>query len=333
MKKFLLVRVLFVLLALGTVSPDNRGVQPEAGGLPDHEAFPIAVDFHCPRNFGFHIGDEIPLTITLVARQGPIVNLVNLPQKGERHGPFEVRNVRVHKRQKGGGTTYVILYRLQSFKPAIAVDRLQFPPLPISYATKRDWNPRESQYHYRSLYSQPFDVFVSRTATYFGPMKDIKGPIVDERLALIWKVITIVGSLMVLVALISWPWEFIRKRRRAIEKGPSPTARDRALKALREAREECFNYEDHRERLFFEINAILRNFLRDVYGLDTANRPSMEILNQLKDRPFYEELKGLVERINQVVYGGEAPVDIESIMRQFNGLLERIDGTNRDKAG
>jgi hypothetical protein len=332
LKKFLPVAVLFILLSLGTVSPDNPGDQPE-GDTPDHEAFPITVDFHCPRNFGFHIGDDIPLTVTLVAKQGPIVDLVNLPQKGENHGPFEVRNVRVRKRRKGDGTTYVVLYQLQSFKPAIAVDRLQFPPLSISYATKGDWNRRESQYHYRSLYSQPFDVFVSRTATYFGPMKDIKGPIMDKWLTLIGKVITIVGGLMVLVALSSWPWEFIRKRRRAISQGPNPTARDRALKALREAREECFNYEDHRKRLFFEINKILRNFLKDVYGLDTANRPSIEIVNQLKDLPFYEELKDLVERINKVVYGGEAPVDVESIMRQFSELVQRIDGINHDKAG
>lgn len=332
MRKLLPVVVLFTLLSLGTESPDNPGDQPE-GDLPDHGAFPITVDFHCPRNFGFHIGDEIPLTVTLVARQGPIVDLVNLPQKGENHGPFEVRNVRVHKRLNGGETTYVVLYQLQSFKPAIAVDRLQFPPLSISYATKGDWNPRESQYHYRSLYSQPFDVFVSRTATYFGPMKDIKGAIMDKRLTLIWKMIIVGGSLMVLVALSSWPWEFIRKRRRAAKLGPNPTARDRALKALREAREECFNYEDHRKRLFFEINKILRNFLKDVYGLDTANRPSMEIVNQLKDQPFCEELKVLVERINQVVYGGEAPVDVESIMRQFSDLVQMIDGTNHDKAG
>ena len=164
-------------------------------------------------------------------------------------------------------------------------------------------------------------------------MKDIKGAIMDKRLTLIWKMIIVGGSLMVLVALSSWPWEFIRKRRRAAKLGPNPTARDRALKALREASEECFNYEDHRKRLFFEINKILRDFLKDVYGLDTANRPSIKIVNQLKDLPFYEELKELVERINKVVYGGEAPVDVESIMRQFSDLVQRIDGTNHGKAG
>jgi hypothetical protein len=231
-----------------------------------------------------------------------------------------------------------VFYELQSFEPAVSVDKVKFPPLRISYATEGDWNPVESEYHYRSLYSQAFDIFVSRTATYFGAMKDIKGPIEDGTTALIWRVTTVVGGLMVLVAFISWPWEFIRKRWKVEGESPNPTPTDRALEALQEAREKCYNYEDHRKRLFFEINRILRKFLKDVCGLNTANRPSMEIVKQLKDHPFYEELKELVVRINQVIYEGDAPVDVESIMRQFDGLLRRIDGTtnpemNHDKAG
>ncbi len=338
MKKFLLLPFLAASLALGTVSSENRGVQSGDEDLEENEVFPITVDFNCPRNFGFHIADEIPLTVTLEAGEGPVVDLVNLPQKGEIHGPFEVRDVRVRKHRKGGGTIYTVFYRLQSFEPAIAVDKLKFPPLRISYATDADWNPLDSKYRYQSLFSQAFDIFVSRTATYFGPMKDIKGPMEDERVAFSWKATTVGGGLMVLLALMTWPWEFIRKRQRVARQVQNPTPRDRAVKALQEAREACFNYEDHRKRLFFEINTILRNFLKDVYGLNTANRPSMEIVRQLKERPFYEELKGFVARINQVIYEGNAPVDVESIMRQFDELLQRIDGAtdsgiNHDKAG
>ncbi len=338
MRKLPLITFLAAFLALGTVSSDNRGAETGKGDSPENEAFPITVDFHCPRNFGFHIGDEIPLTVTMEAEDGPIVDLVNLPQKGETHGPFEVRDVRIRKGRENGRAVYTVFYELQSFEPAIAVDRLKFPPLRISYATEGDWNPVESKYHYRSLFSQAFDIFVSRTATYFGPMKDIKGPIEDGRTALIWKVTTVVGGLMVLLALITWPWDFIRRRRRVGGESPNPTPRDRAIKALQEARETCFNYEDHRKRLFFEINAILRSFLRDVCGLNTANKPSMEIVHELKDRPFYEELKGFVARINQVIYEGDAPVDVESIVREFSGLLEEIDRTtppevSHDKAG
>jgi len=331
MKRFLLLIFLTACLALGTVSSENRGVQSRDEDGIENGAFPITVDFHCRRDFGFHIADEIPLTVTLETGKGPIVDLVNLPKKGEIHGSFEVREVRVRKHRKSGGTVYTIFYRLQSFEPAIAVDRVQFPPLPISYATEGDWNPVESKYYYRSLFSQAFDIFVSRTATYFGPMKDIKGPIEDKRTAVMWKVTIVAGGLMVLVALITWPWDFIRKIRRVGEESPNPTPRDRALKTLREARERCFNYEDHRKRLFFEINAILRSFLRDVCGLNTANRPSMEIMHQLKDRPFYEELKGFVARINQVIYEGDAPVDVESVMRQFDGLMERIEETTHPR--
>ncbi len=325
MKKLLLLTFLAASLALGAVSSENRGVQSGDGELVENEAFPITVDFNCPRNFGFHIADEIPLKVTLETGEGPIVDLVNLPKRGETHGSFEVRDVRVRKHRKSGGTVYSVFYRLQSFEPAIAVDRLKFPPLRISYATEEDWNPAESKYYYRNLFSQAFDIFVSRTATYFGPMKDIKGPVEDERTTAIWKVTIVVGGLMVFVALITWPWDFIRRRRRAVAESTNPSPRDRAVKALQEARETCFNYEDHRKRLFFEINAIVRDFLKDVYGLSTANRPSMEIVHQLRDCPVYEELKGLVARINQVIYEGDAPVDLESVMRQFTGLMERIE--------
>ena len=338
MKKLPLITFLAAFLALGTASSDNRSLQSEEGNSSDQGGFPITVDFHCPRNFGFHIGDKIPLTVTMEAEEGPIVDLVNLPQKGETYGPFEVRDVRIRKRGDNGRTLYTVLYELQSFEPAVSVDKVKFPPLRISYATEGDWNPVESEYHYRSLYSQAFDIFVSRTATYFGAMKDIKGPIEDGTTTLIWRVSTVVGGLMVLLTLITWPWEFIRKRWKVEGESPDPTPTDRALEVLQEAREKCFNYEDHRKRLFFEINRILRTFLKDVCGLNTANRPSMEIVNQLKDHPFYEELKELVVRINQVIYEGDAPVDVESIMRQFDGLLRRIDGTthpgmNHDKAG
>ena len=324
MKTLLLVALLAASLVLGTASSDDRSLQSEEADSSDHESFPITVDFNCPRNFGFHIGDEIPLVVTLNTGDGPVLDLVNLPQKGETHGPFEVRDVRVHKHLNTGGSTYTVIYRLQSFEPAIAVDKLKFPPLRVSYATKEDWNPVDLEYRYRSLLAQSFDIFVSRTAAYYGPMKDIKGPVIDESAALFWKVAMAVGGFMVFMALVTWPWEFIRKRRREEEQRRDPTPRDRAQKALQEARERCFNYEDHRKRLFFEINKILRDFLKDVCGLNTSNRPSTEIVHQLKDNPFYEELKGLVARINQVIYEGDAPVDVESVMRQFNELVERM---------
>lgn len=325
MKTFLLVASLAISLLLGTESSDRGSPQSEGESDVGREAFPITVDFHCPRNFGFHIGDEIALVITVNTEEGYIVDLVNLPQKKEAHGPFEVRDVTVQRSPNGAGNTYTVAYRLQSFEPAIAVDMVKFPPLRVSYATAKDWNPVESKYHYRSLLSQPFDIFVSRTAAYYGPMKDIKGPLMDKVAALIWKVALALGGFMVFMALITWPWGFIRKRG-MVGGGQSveSTPKERLQRELQEARERCFNYEDHRKHLFFEINRILRDFLKDVYGLNTANRPSTEIVGQMKDNPFYEELKGLVTRINQVIYEGEAPVDVESVMRQFSELMERI---------
>ena len=143
---------------------------------------------------------------------------------------------------------------------------------------------------------------------------------------------------MVLAGFITWPLNFIRKRKKIGQEQPCVTAKDRALKALQEARENCFNYDDHRKRLYFEVNAILRNFLKEVFALPTANRPALEMIGQLKGRPEYEELMDLVGKINRVIYEGYPPMDVEAIVRQFNGLLQKLDGAppltvNHDQAG
>lgn len=338
MKKYTLLTILSTFIALGIVSSIDRSVHSEEVDPPDQKVFPVIVDFESTRNFGFHVGDEIPLTIIMKVEHGSILDLVNLPKKNESHGPFEIRGVNIRKRKKRDQTEYKVSYRLQSFEPAIAVDRLTFPPLRIFYATDRDWNRKESKYEYQTLFSQTFDILVSRTATYMGPMKALKGPIGDRKGTILWKASMTIGSFMIILALFTWFLDFIRKRRISSGKDQVFSSSDRALKALQQARENCFNHEDHRKHLFFEVNAILRDFLKEVCGLDAANRPTMEIVKLLKDRPYYDELNGLVERINQVVYEGDAPVDLEPIMRQFGKLLKDIDaasssGVTHDQSG
>lgn len=338
MRKLFLISCVLTLLATAAVFAYAETIASVGMEAQDQETFPITIDFYCPRNFGYHIGDEIPLTVTLGAREGTILDLVNLPQKKDIHGPFEVRGMKVLRHHENNRTIHTITYRLQCFAPAIAVDRVVFPPLQISYATQEDWDPMESKYRYRTLFSQPYEIFVSRTATYAGVMKDIKGPMLDRKAAFLSKMAVSVGSVATLAALLTWPLHFIRRRREITLGQPCPTPRGRALKALQEARENCFNYDDHRKRLYFELNAILRNFLKEIFGLPTANRPAMEIISQLRGCPEYEELVDVVTRINRVIYEGSPPSDVESVVRRFNRLLDKLDGTmppavNHDQAG
>ena len=183
MKKFLLLLILLPFATMGTAP--LPGESPESGqtGSPAQGSFPIKVDFRTPKNFGFHIGDEIPLTVTLEVRNGVIIDLVNLPHRKDIHRPFEVREMKVDKRLEKERTVYTVSYRLQCFTPALAVNKVNFPPLHIGYATPEDWNPMESKYRYRDLYSQSFQVFFSRTAPFFGSMKELKGPLLDQKAA------------------------------------------------------------------------------------------------------------------------------------------------------
>jgi hypothetical protein len=169
-------------------------------------------------------------------------------------------------------------------------------------------------------------------------MKEMKGPLQDKTAAVLWKMAILAGGFMALAAFITWPLNFIRKRQKMGQDPPCLTAKDRVLKALQEARENCFNYDDHRKRLYFEVNSILREFLKEVFALPTANRPALEMTDQLKGRPEYEELMDLVRRINKVIYEGYPPMDVESIVRQFNELVQKLNRThpltvNHDQAG
>jgi hypothetical protein len=46
--------------------------------------------FEMPRNYGFLTGDKIPLRVIIETAGRVIVNLEKLPQKGQKHGPFEI---------------------------------------------------------------------------------------------------------------------------------------------------------------------------------------------------------------------------------------------------
>ena len=54
----------------------------------DTERFPILTRFELPRDYGYFIGDEIPLTLVVETSQGVVLDLVNLPKQGETHGPI-----------------------------------------------------------------------------------------------------------------------------------------------------------------------------------------------------------------------------------------------------
>ena len=110
MRKVTLFIFLAAFIGLGIVSSTDHSAYSEDETPKESEVFPVTVDFESPRNFGFHVGDEIPLTITMKVEKGSILDLVNLPKKKEYHGPFEVRDVNVKKQRNGNQTEYAVSY-------------------------------------------------------------------------------------------------------------------------------------------------------------------------------------------------------------------------------
>lgn len=194
-------------------SEKNPYDSPEAFETSENKlsSFPIEVSFKLPRSFGFHLGDEINLVMVINARPGVVVDLVNLPRKGEGHGPFEVKYFKIRSAKTKDAVTYEVDYVLQSFMPIFTVEKIVFPPLEILYADRPEGKSSGGALNYKSLVSQPFPIAYSRTATYFGPMIDIKGTFESGWKAFILSSL-ILGLLTISFSTILMVQQYVRKK-------------------------------------------------------------------------------------------------------------------------
>jgi len=77
--------ILFVtLIGFGHALAGEKSDTP-AEPTPAPASFPIVTSFELPRDYGYFIGDEIPLTLMIESQKGVVIDLVNLPRQGEQH--------------------------------------------------------------------------------------------------------------------------------------------------------------------------------------------------------------------------------------------------------
>jgi hypothetical protein len=269
---------------------------------PATEAFPILTRFELPRDYGYFLGDEIPLTLLIEAAHGVVLDLVNLPKKGEKHGLFEVRNVHLTSSAAANGhKVYRAQYTLQYFGATPL--SVNFEPLEILYAMAQDRVAPSNTYHYKSLRTQPLMLNVSRIGPYHPTQAmDIKGPLGDSRAGMIW-ISAIAGVLLLVLSTGSWCWQWYQRcRQQAAAVQTNPSATEHTLAILRQEgaalRPVLATPPPGAERL----SDIMRQYLHAGLGFSAASLTSSELASLLQEQPLGKELLQLLERCDAVKY-------------------------------
>jgi hypothetical protein len=302
------MRIILIILAASIVSFGFLVVQfflptPRVSSSAPTERFPILARFELPRDYGYFIGDEIPLTLVIETTGGVVLDLINLPQKGEKHGLFEIRNrtitsFAVSPEQK----IYRAVYTLQYFGPTPLTTH--FDALEILYAFPKDKEAPMRTYTYQSLFTQPVPISIAR----IGPMQspqplESKGPVDDPRSGIIWTAFTL-GTVCLLVSFVGWGCEWWKRwQQRNTPRVRSLTAADRALHALQ-----------HEEALFFRpamepslsvgarMDQILREYLHGEFGIPAFTWTTAELTAYLNGTPLSQELLFILEQCDTLKY-------------------------------
>jgi|GEM_PF-1146762 len=295
------------------------------GSKNSKQAFPIYPYFQIPRNFGYHIGDEIPLTLIIEAKKGTILDLVNLPHKGEAHGPFEIRNLKIHTEEAPDTRVYKIDFNLQTFKPVLAVDSVEFPPLDILYTTSEEKSPLSGEYKYKSLLSPPYTISFSRTAAYFSDMKGIKGVVNQGYGDLVWGPILLGAVLWVGTALL-WTRHWYRVWMAKIPPKRALTPEEKALEILTGAWEQHIVRGGRIKDLFSTASLAFREYLGTVYHIPATVKTFLQLKEALQGKPYQVEILEVLEKCHVILYEGYIPGrrEQEETVKQLKTLVEQI---------
>jgi hypothetical protein len=286
----------------------------------------ITARFEAPREFGYHIGDLIPLTLLIDAESGTVVDLESLPHRGETVGPFEVRTVRISHSRMASSSAYRIEFTLQTFVPATSAVGVAFPPLELRFALPED-RLADGGYVYRSITLPPHVFFLSPTAIGPRALRANKGSMVPRTGWLFWGSVSL-GAVSIAMAVVMLAWDLARWWLRRSRETRS-RAEERALRTLRVLRERYLACEEKTPVLFVKVNGVLRRFLREQCGIPARAETIPQITEQFRGHPLENELAEVLARCNEVIYDGHHPTpsEKEGIIRGAAALigdLERV---------
>jgi hypothetical protein len=319
------VGVSFPLGSYGEAKPET---QPESQG-EEAKRFPIVTRLEMARAYGFFIGDEIPITLEIEAEPGVVLDLVNLPREGEQHGSFEVRNFHLTSvDQPNAHRLYRADYRLQYFGAAPLT--LQFEPLEILYASAQNRDEVAHHYIYKSLFTQPVTINISRIGPYrptlaLGP----KGPLNEARPWRIWTA-AVLGGLCVLAAIggggREW-WRYCQQRRGRMDGLHSAAAQ--TLQRLRREEELRAPSRQPDATAVSALGSIVREYLNNAWSVSAYTLTPSELAARLAgSTPQVTDVLDLLQQCDALKYqpGAQADEAEHVLWDEAVTLFERMDG-------
>ena len=300
------VRLLLVLLALGcggsSLLVQALANTPDEPAATPSEQFPILSRFDLPRTYGYFIGDEIPVTLVLETSGNVVLDLINLPQPGEKFGPFEIRTLQLSSTTLPAGTKiYRAAYTLQYFGPTPMTTL--FGPLEILYAFPPDRKLQESTYTYQRLLTQPAVIHMARLGPRQAlPPVHIKGHVDDARLGLI-RVFFILGTVLVLGAVGSLGWEGFTTWQRHRASASPRSAIEQTLQTLRHEASVLFRAPAAPTSLVAaRLDHILREYVQTAYDVSASTLTTPELAAQLSSTPHTPDILRLLEQCEALRY-------------------------------
>lgn len=287
----------------------------EAGGAP-----PISARFETPRDFAYHIGDLIPLTLVIEAAPGVVIDLDRLPHRGGTVDLFEVRDVRIDRARTASGRVYRVTFTLQTFVPGTLVPGVAFPPLELHFAQPEDRLGGGGD-HDRSVTLPPYRFFLSPTTVGQDALRPNKGSTVPRVGWSFWGTVG-VGVLCLGMAALELGGDLLRQWRQR-----RPTPERRALRALTVLEQRYAAGEDKAPVLFRKTSGVLRRFLREECGVPAPVQTVAQIRERFRGHPLQTELAEVLERCTHVTYDGHHPTSAEKagILRAVAALIGRLE--------
>jgi hypothetical protein len=319
----LIIPLLFVAWSLARAD-ETPTAETDRPPVPAGQPFPILPRIELPREYGFFVGDEIPLTLIVEVAAGARIDLVNLPQKGNTHGVFEVRDVHIKEALQGHGKrVYRLEYLLQYFGPAPLT--VIFPPLEILYAHDQERDAVSGAYDYHTLLTQPAHIHIAR----LGPLapadaRTVAAPFADERTPLTWGLIGL-GGLCLAVGSCGLGRQGYRQLaafRRATGGAPTPEAQ--ALEALRGV--EHLTREERLPEVSVQVSEIVRRFLGEVYLFSPFTKTTAELVQALPDGLYRQEVHRLLSDCDVLKFGARpgSRQASQALLSWAVGLIQRF---------
>lgn len=284
--------LLTYLILQSPSAPQHPPLSTFAVGMPV-EKFPILPRFEVPRNYGFFIGDQIPLRLIIEIADDIVVNLEKLPQKGQKHGPFEIADMQISRQTTAGhGAIYQVSYSLQYFGPTPLT--AAFEGVEILYASVTERHPPRQTSTYKRVVTQPVLINMARLSPlHHTASRKPKGAIHHQRMLTVW-----LGGIFTAFCLTAGGVLGVKAWRQRVQHASqslplAPEKQDLHL-PLYAAPSPHDGVSDH-ATLLQRLRRTLQAHIQSVYGLPAASMSSAEIAEQLPNHPDAKAIMSLLE--------------------------------------